>query len=71
MKNIINKFTAAIVASLLLVSCTDDTTDVLDESTYPQTISELYAGLWGCASTVADVADQALIIEALRASAAA
>lgn len=66
MKNIINKFTAAIVASLLLVSCTDDTTDVLDESTYPQTISELYAGLWGCASTVADVADQALIIEALR-----
>lgn len=66
MKNIINKFTAAIVASLLMVSCTDDTTDVLDESTYPQTISELYAGLWGCASTVADVADQALIIEALR-----
>lgn len=66
MKNIFKKIGPLFIASALLVSCTDETTDVLDESNYPRTISELYAGLWGCASCVADVADQALILEALR-----
>lgn len=66
MKNIFKKFGPLFVASALLVSCSDETTDVLDESNYPRTISELYAGLWGCASCVADVADQAVILEALR-----
>lgn len=70
MKNI-KKIGFLFVASLFMVSCSDETTDVLDESTYPQTISELYSGLWGCASCVADVADQAVILEALRGNLAA
>lgn len=66
MKNIMEKFAALFIVAALFVSCSDETTDLLDEGNYVGVNSELYSGLWGCASTVADVADQALILEALR-----
>ncbi len=66
MKNIFEKFAALFVATALLVSCSDDTVDVLDEGDYVGVNAELYSGLWGIASLVADVADQAPILEGLR-----
>ena len=73
MKNMIKKLStlfiaSTVVASATLVSCSDETVDRLDNTNYPSVISELYAGLWGVASTVADVADQAYILESLRSN---
>lgn len=61
MKNLIAVFVALSVAA-----CSDDTIDVLNEDNYVGVNSELYSGLWGIASAVADVADQAPIVEGLR-----
>lgn len=65
MKNILEKLAALFVASALLISCSDDT-DLLNEDEYVGVNAELYSGLWGIASLVADVADQAPILEGLR-----
>ena len=62
----ITKNLIAVFAALSVAACSDDTIDVLNEKNYVGVNTELYSGLWGIASAVADVADQAPILEGLR-----
>ena len=47
MKNIMEKFAALFIVAALFVSCSDETTDLLDEGNYVGVNSELYSGLGG------------------------
>lgn len=62
----ITKNLIAVFVVLSMAACSDDTIDVLNEDNYVGVNTELYSGLWGIASAVADVADQAPILEGLR-----
>ncbi len=65
MKNSMRNFGIILLLAAFTVACSDDTTQ-LEKSHEDNSNSEVYAGLWCIASTVADVADQAYIVEALR-----
>lgn len=69
MKNNTNKI-GLLIAVAFLSSCVDffniNPDDVLLEKNYPSTITELYSGYMGIASTVQAVADKASFLEGLR-----